>query len=69
LVVGAAWVLTLTVAGTVGVVCVLTSTVVVASVWVLESFRAVISASFDAIAFVTSVTSIRCPSSIDTQWP
>ena len=52
-----------------GAVCVPASTVVVASVWALESFRAVILASFDAIAFATSVTSIRWPSSIDTQWP
>ena len=52
-----------------GAVCVPASTVVVALVWVLESFRPVILASFDAIAFTTSVTSIRWPSSIDMQWP
>ena len=52
-----------------GAICMPALTVVVVSVWVLESFRAVISASFDAIAFATSITSIRWPSSIDTQWP
>jgi hypothetical protein len=52
-----------------GVVCVRVSTVEVVLVWVLESFHVVDSASFDAMAFTTSVTSIRRPSSIDTQWP
>jgi hypothetical protein len=52
------------------VVWVLMSMVVgTASVWVLELFRVVSSASFDAMAFATSVTSIKCPSSTETQWP
>jgi hypothetical protein len=52
-----------------GATWVLTSLRVVgsASVWVLESFWVVGSAFFDAMAFATSVTSIRCPSSTDTQ--
>jgi hypothetical protein len=37
-------------------------------VWVPASLR-VVSASFDAMAFATSVTSIKLPSSTDTQWP
>jgi hypothetical protein len=54
----------------VAIVWVSTLVVVTASVWVLESFRVVSeSASFDAMAFATSVTSIRLPSSTDTQCP
>ena len=42
---------------------------VVGPTWVLASLRVSSSASFDAMAFATSVTSISCPSSTDTQWP
>jgi hypothetical protein len=48
-----------------GVVWVLKSAVVATSVWVPVSFRVVVSA--DAMAFATSVTSSRLPSSTDTQ--
>jgi hypothetical protein len=51
-----------------GVVWVLKSAVVATSVWVPESFHVVASASFDVMAFATSVMSIRLPSSTDTQW-
>ena len=43
--------------------------IVVGPTWVLASLRVVGSASFDAMAFTTSITSISCPSSTDTQWP
>jgi hypothetical protein len=52
-----------------GVVWVLKSAVVATSVWVPESFHVVVLASFDAMAFATSVRSIRLPSLTDTQWP
>ena len=52
-----------------GEVCVVASVVVAVVVWVVASFRVVGSASFSAIAFATSVTSLKCPSSIETQWP
>ena len=42
---------------------------VVGPTWVLASLWVGSSASFDAMAFTTSVTSISCPSSTDTQWP
>ena len=42
---------------------------VVGPTWVLASLRLSSSASFATMAFATSVTSIRLPSSTDTQCP